>query len=330
MFSKYFKKQKPMRTVLIALAPIILLGIYTFGWKTLALLAVNIIVACGVEYICEKKMYKRTQITEAAIVTATLYTLTLSPLVPLWQSAIGAAFAIFFGKEVFGGYARNPFNPALVGRAFMYINFPNGMTIYTQATNADSFINGLGGFTKWMTPIMDATSGPTPMNALKNTGESIDTLSMFLGNHAGSIGEISILLILLGGAYMIYKKVASWEIMVASLIGFVGSSYLFLILGIEGNIMHPLEGMLVGGFMFGTVFMSTDPISSPNQKQAKWIYGILIGVLVVTIRSFSLFQGGMMFAILIASVFSPIIDYVFKGINKKKREKAKLAKAKEA
>lgn len=94
--------------------------------------------------------------------------------------------------------------------------------------------------------------------------------------------------------------------------------------------MHPLEGMLVGGFMFGTVFMSTDPISSPNQKQAKWIYGILIGVLVVTIRSFSLFQGGMMFAILIASVFSPIIDYVFKGINKKKREKAKLAKVKEA
>lgn len=330
MFSKYFKKQKPMRVVLMALAPIILYGIYVFGWKVLGLLLVNIIVACLVEYICEKKMYKRTQITEAAILTATIYTLTLSPLVPLWQSAIGAAFAIFFGKEVFGGYARNPFNPALVGRAFMFINFPVGMTNFTQAANASNFIDGLGGFTTWMTPALDAVTGPTPLNAIKNSGATYDFLNLFIGNHSGAIGEISILLILLGAAYLIYKKVASWQIMLGSVIGFVATSYLFIILGVDGTVVAPLEGMLVGGFAFGTVFMATDPISGPNQKQAKWIYGILIGLIVVIIRSLSLFQGGMMFALLMASIFSPIIDYLFKGYNRKKREKAKLAKAKEA
>lgn len=330
MFSKHFKKQKPMRPVLLAMTPLLLYGIYSFGWKVLALLVINIIVACLVEYICEKKMYNRNQVTESAIVTAFIFTLTLSPLVPLWESAVGIAFAIFFGKEVFGGYARNPFNPALVGRAFMFINFPSAMTIFTQTSHSEGFLNGIGALNKWLTPVVDATSGPTPLNAIKNTGAVIDNMTLFLGNHAGSIGEVSILLILIGAAYLAIKKVASWEIMISSILGFLATSYLFILIGVDGKLIEPIQGLLVGGFMFASIFMATDPISAPNQVQAKWIYGFMFGFITVLIRSLSLFVGGTMFALLMASIFAPIIDYLFKGYNKKKREKAKLQQAKGA
>lgn len=326
MFSKFFKKQQMMRTVLIATAPIILYGIYVFGWRTLALLAFNIIVACSVEYISEKFIYKKAQVTEAAFVTATLFTLTLPPALPFWMSGVGVAFAIFFGKEVFGGFGKNVFNPALVGRAFIYINFPTPMLTFSQAANSERFISGLGGFTKWITPALDHVSNPTPLLELKNVG-STNVLGLLLGNIGGAIGEVSAILIIVGAAYLIYKKVASWEIMVSSLIGFVGVSYLLIILGAGTSVLPPLQGMLAGGFLFGTVFMSTDPISAPKQPQAKWIYGFMIGAIVVAIRAFSLFPGGMMFAILIAGVFSPIIDYVYKDINKKKKEAEKKAKA---
>ncbi|MFM1572339.1 RnfABCDGE type electron transport complex subunit D [Helcococcus ovis] len=319
MFSKFFKKQNMMRTVLIAVSPIIIYGIYVFGWRTLALLVFNIIVACTVEYLSEKYMYKKAQITEAAIVTAILFTLTLSPGLPFWMSGVGVAFGIFFGKEVFGGFGKNVFNPAIVGRAFIYINFSTPMLTFNQAANSERLISGLGGFAKWITPVLDHTASPTPLLDLKINGSTVSVLNLFLGNIAGSIGEISTLLIILGGAYMIYKKVASWEIMVSSLIGFVVTSYALILIGVQGDILPPLQGLLVGGFIFGTVFMSTDPISAPKQVQAKWIYGIMIGFTVVIIRGFSLFPGGTMFAILIAEVFAPVIDYIFKEVNRKKR-----------
>lgn len=329
MFSKFFKKQQMMRTVLIAVAPIILYSIYAFGWRTLALLVFNIAIACSVEYISEKFMYNKAQVTEAAFVTATLFTMTLPPALPFWMSGVGVAFGIFFGKEVFGGFGKNVFNPALVGRAFIYINFPTPMLTFSEAANSERFINGLGGFTKWVTPVIDNVSNPTPMVALKTTGQTVDTLNLFLGNIGGAIGEVSALLIILGALYLIYKKVASWEIMLSSLIGFVATSYILILLGAGDLVLQPLQGILVGGFLFGTAFMSTDPISAPKQNQAKWIYGIMIGSIVVIIRAFSLFPGGMMFAILIAGVFSPIIDYVFKGINqKKKAAKKAVANAK--
>lgn len=318
LYSKYFQKQKMMRTVLIACAPIILFGIYTFGLRTLALLIFNIVVASLVEYISEKSLYKKAKVTEAAIVTATLFTLTLPPALPFWISGIGVAFAIFFGKELFGGFGKNVFNPAIVGRVFLYINFPKHMTIFSEAINSKSLFNGLGGFIRWSTPTLDSITSPTPMSALKLNGKATDTINLIFGNISGAIGEISAVLIIIGAIYMIYKKIASWEIMIATVLGFVGSSYLFILLG-ASSVISPLEGIIVGGFLFGTVFMATDPISAPKTVEAKWIYGIIIGLVVVTIRSFTAFSGGMMFAILISSVFSPIIDYVFKERNKKKR-----------
>ena len=124
---------------------------------------------------------------------------------------------------------------------------------------------------------------------------------------------------------MIYKKVASWEMVVASFIGFFATSYILIALGFGQNVFSPIDGVLMGGFVFGTFFMVTDPISAPKQIQAKWFYGILIGALVVVIRSFTSFVGGVMFAILIAEVITPIIDYIFQQRNKKKRLAAKGA-----
>lgn len=325
MYSKYFKKQKMMRTVLVALLPLLVWGIYTFGWRVLALLVFNMVVASVVEYICEKKMYGRNQVTEAALVTAAIFTMTLPPHVPFFVSGVGVAVGIFFGKEVFGGFGKNVFNPAIVGRTFVYINFSKGMLTWSEAANANSVISGLGGFTKWITPYIDGVASPTPMRYIERIGVLPENINLWFGNHAGSIGEISIVLILLGGAYMIYKKVASWEQMLATVIGFVASSYFFILLGMGDKVLPPLTGMLVGGFMFGAVFMVTDPVSSPRQPQAKWIYGILVGLIVVIIRSFGSFRGGMMFAILIAEVFGPIIDYVFAQYNKKKKLAKKSA-----
>lgn len=325
MYSKFFKKQKMMRTVLIASAPLVVYGIYVFGWRVLALLLCNMVVASLVEYISEKKLYKKNQITEAALVTATLFTLTLPPSLPFWMSAVGVAFAIFFGKEVFGGFGKNVFNPAIVGRAFLLLNFPAQMTHFNVPANGEKLINGLAGFTKWITPGLDTIGGATPMLHLRNTGQLVGHTNLFLGNISGSIGEISTLLIILGGAYMIYKKVASWEMIVASFIGFFATSYILIALGFGQSVYLPIEGVLMGGFVFGSFFMVTDPISAPKQIQAKWFYGILIGSLVVVIRSFTSFVGGMMFAILIAEVVTPIIDYVFQQRNKKKRLAAKGA-----
>lgn len=325
MYSKLFKKQKMMRTVLIASAPLVVYGIYAFGWRVLALLLCNMIVASLVEYISEKKLYNKPQISEAALVTATLFTLTLPPSIPFWMSFVGIAFAIFFGKEVFGGFGKNVFNPAIVGRAFLLINFPAYMTNFNLAANSEKFFNGLAGFKYWLTPSLDSVGSATPIIGLKFTGQVPSRLNLFLGNIGGSIGEVSTLLILLGAAYMIYKKVASWELMVSTLIGFFVSSYILIALGFGQDVLQPLDGLLVGGFMFGTVFMVTDPISAPKQIQAKWFYGILIGTLVVVIRSFTSFVGGMMFAILIAEVLTPIVDYLFQQRNKKKRLAAKGA-----
>ncbi|NLW52746.1 MAG: RnfABCDGE type electron transport complex subunit D [Tissierellia bacterium] len=323
-FDKVMNKQKMMRTVLLAALPILLFSTYLFGLKTLVLTLFNIVIAVLVEYICETKIYKRKKVSEAVVVTAVLYSMTLPVSIPFWISAIGIAFAVFFGKMVFGGFGKNVFNPALVGRAFIYVNFPQPLTIYW---NEASF-GGLGGFTKWITPTIDSATSATPMLAFRNAGQQTGILDLFIGNISGSIGETSALLILLAAIYLVYKKVASWEIMVSSVVGFAGLTVIFNFMGID-SVLPVLKGLLSGGFLFGAVFMATDPISAPKTSFAKWFYGILIGIVVVIIRGFALFSGGMMFAILIGNTFAPIVDYVVNKNKKKKREQAKLAKTQE-
>lgn len=313
-YSKSFMKQKMMRTVIIALIPIVLASIYFFGWRSFVLLGVVTAFGLATEWIFAKK-YNR-KVSEAVFVSCILYTMILPPSTPFWIAVVGIIFGIMFSKEVFGGFGKNVYNPALAARAFVYVSFPAPLTM-GWATPA----SGLpGGFAAYITQSVDAVAQATPMSVFRTTGMLTDLKDLILGNISGSLGETSAILILLAAIYMIYKKVASWEIMSGVLIGFVGLSGALILLGNE-QIPNIMFGLFSGGLLFGTVFMATDPISAPKTKEAKWIYGILIGIVTVIIRGYSLFSGGIMFAILISNTFAPIMDEGVKYFKKRKKEK---------
>lgn len=314
--SKLFMKQKMMRTVIISLIPIVIASIYFFGWRSLTLLILVSIFGILTEYIFEKSRNKK--VSEAVLVSCILYTMTLPSTTPYWVAVVGIVFGILFGKAVFGGFARNVYNPALVARAFVYISFPEPLTI-SWSNVATGFP---GGFATYMTSTIDAISQPTPMLLFRDTGEMISQANLLIGNVAGSLGETSKILIILAGIYLVYKKVASWEIMASTILGFLGLSTILYLMGVP-SVPHPLYGLLTGGLLFGAIFMATDPISAPKTKEAKWVFGIIVGVVTVIIRGFALFAGGMMFAILIANTFAPILDEIVKEIKKQRKERAK-------
>lgn len=216
-------------------------------------------------------------------------------------------------KRGFGGFGRNIFNPALVARAFVYVSFPEQLTIQWSK----SALGFPGGFGTYLTENIDAISQATPMLVFRETGQMASSIKLLLGNVAGSLGETSAILIILAGVYLIYKKVAAWQTMAGVIVGFTGLSSILYFLGFA-QVPNPIFGVLAGGFLFGTVFMATDPISSPKTKEGKWIYGILIGIVTVIIRGYALFAGGMMFAILVGNTFAPIID---EGVNHYKKSK---------
>lgn len=303
-----FTKQKMMRTVLLSLIPVALMAVYLFGWRPVLTGLVTVVVACVAEYLVMRSIQKeKTRVTEAAIVSAVLFTLTLPPETPLWIAAIGIAFGIVFGKAAFGGFAKNIFNPALVGRCFVYIAFPGWMT----ARWSLPFAGFPGGFASWL-PMgqADMVSGATPIMQLSRSGVMAPLDSLLLGTTAGSLGETSAVLILLGAAWLLYKKVASWQVMASTAgAGLLLSAALYYA-GVTQS--PPLYTLLTGGFLFGAVFMATDPVSAPKMKQAQWIYGLLIGFITVIIRSFSLFTEGMMFAILIGNALTPLLELQLK------------------
>lgn len=317
-FPIHFMKQALMRKVLISLIPIVIAAVYFFGWRALALIAVSCTAGVLTEWAFKRKGNK--PVTEAVFVSSFLYALTLPPGTPFWVAAIGIAFGIMFAKEVFGGFGRNVFNPALVGRAFVYVNFPAFLTIqWSQPAQ------GLpGGFGLWLTPPVDALATATPMLAYRASGFMEPLQNMFFGNISGSLGETSALLILLAGAYLIFTKTASWEIMASTVLGLLLANTAFNILDMS-RVPTPLFGLLSGGLLFGAVFMATDPISAPKTQKGKWIYGLLIGLVTVIIRGFALFAGGMMFAILIANTFVPLIDEGVKAMEKMSAGKKEAA-----
>ena len=249
--------QKMMITVIISLIPIVLASIYFFGWRSLVLLLWTTLFGVGTEYIFEKRYGKK--MSEAIFVTCILYTLTLPATTPLWIAAVGIVFGVVFGKEVFGGFGKNIFNPALVARAFVYVSFPEPLTIHWSEV-ATGFP---GGFGLYLTETIDTISQATPMLVFRETGEMAATSKLLLGNVAGSLGETSAILIILAAIYLIYKKVAAWQTMAGVLLGFTGLSTILYLTG-NPQIPNPLFGILSGGFLFGTVFMATDPISSPK------------------------------------------------------------------
>lgn len=313
-YSENFMKQKMMRTVIKSLIPVILASIYFFGWRSFVLLSVVTVLGLGTEWIFAKK-YKR-KVSEAVFVSCILYTLTLPPSTPFWIAGIGIIFGILFAKEVFGGFGKNIYNPALAARAFVYVCFPAPLTMGW----VKPALGFPGGFGTYITTTVDAMAQATPMLAFRETGGLAGFTDLLFGNVSGSLGETSAILIILAGIYLIYKKVASWEIMAGTLLGFAGLSGALILLG-NSEIPNLLFGMFAGGLLFGAVFMATDPISAPKTKEGKWIYGVLIGIITVIIRGYALFAGGIMFAILIANSFAPIIDEGIKHYKKRKKEK---------
>jgi len=302
---KLFMKQQVMNKVLYALAPITVFSVFLFGWRVLAVLAVSNLCAVISEYLFVRTK-QNGKISMAVFVTASLLALTLPPTIPFWMAGVGAVFAIVFGKMVFGGFGMNVFNPAIVGRTFIYISFPNAMTVQWLKP----FSSWPGGFTSWQNSA--AITSATPMSLFKSSGEITSTWHLASGLIPGSAGETSAILIALAAIYLIVTKTAKWQPMLATLLGFTISVLAFYQ-------QNPFPFILSGGLLFGSVFMVTDPISMPKNKTAIWIYGALVGFLTVFIRKFSLFTEGFMFALLLANTFMPIIEY---ALDRSKRKGA--------
>ena len=322
-----FTKQKMMRTVLLALIPIAILAVFLYGWRWVIMGLVVALAAVISEYLVMRSINKdKAKVSEAVFVSAALFTLSLPPAAPMWVAVVGIVFGVVFGKGVFGGFGRNIFNPALVGRCFIYVAFPAHMTM----TWPQPFLALPGGFAAYNTAV-DAITSATPIITYNATGELANHLHLFLGNVAGSLGESSALLILLGGAFLVYKKVASWQLMVSTIVSGTALSAIFHYTGVmqvSGMASAPpLFMLLTGGFLFGAIFMVTDPISAPKTKQAQWIAGTLVGLITVVIRTFSLFTEGMMFAILIVNAFTPLLELQLKQRQDRKKLKEKGAAA---
>lgn len=251
------------------------------------------------------------EVNEGFFVTSILFALTMPPTAPLWMVALGISFGVVVGKEVFGGTGKNFLNPALTGRAFLFFAYPAAMSGDTVWTAVDGFSGA--------TPLGMAALGGVP--AIEAAG--ISWMQTFLGGIQGSLGETSTLACLLGAAFLLYTKVASWRIMLGVLLGMVGTATLFNLIGSDAN---PMFGMpwywhlSLGGFAFGMIFMATDPVSAAMTNTGRLIFGLLVGFMAVLIRVVNpAFPEGMMLAILFANIFAPLIDYGVMRANIKRR-----------
>jgi Na+-transporting NADH:ubiquinone oxidoreductase subunit B len=300
--------QLPMKRVLYALVPAVVASVYFFGWRALVVLAVVNAAGFLTEFIFPR--YTKTEVTSAVFVTSFLFALSLPPGIPIWIAVVGIVFGVLFGKMVFGGFGRNVFNPALVGRVFIYVSFALPMTAkwvqpLAPAAGPLGLPGSWGGFTRWAA---DAVSGPTPLRLLRQ-GAPVDTLPLLWGNVAGSLGETSAVLIVLGGLYIVWKKAANWRIVVSELAGFVVLQAIFWLAGVR-HAADPLTALLAGSTLLGMFFMATDPVSASQTQGGRWIYGALVGALTVLIRTFSIWPEGTMFAILLGNTFAPIVDHM--------------------
>lgn len=337
----WFRKQPMMRKVELALIPAMIGAIYFFGWRSLAMVVWVSLIGMLTEFIMAKKCGD--PVTEAVFVTSLLFGLSLPPTIPFWQAAVGITVGILFGKEVFGGFGRNPFNPAVVGRGFIYVCFPIDMT-----SGFTPVWKGLaGGFAQWgpvrmMYEGMDAITAATPMWSRRDYGHEAGLLNMFVGNigdvftspdgvtrvlAAGSVGEVSAFLVLIGGIYLLWTKTANWRLTVSTLGGAVLATVIFRHL-LGADAVPPVEWTLCSGAMlFAAFFMVTDPISAPKDKTAQLIYGAFIGVMIVFFRWKAVFAGGVAFAILLGNTIGPIVEIGCKARAAKKKAKALAAQA---
>jgi len=253
------------------------------------------------------------EVNEGFFVTSMLYSLILPATTPLWQVALGITFGVVIGKEVFGGTGKNFLNPALTGRAFLFFAYPAQMS-------GDAIWTAVDGFSGATALGMAASGG---IDAVMASG--ITWMDAFVGTMQGSIGETSTIACLIGACFLLYTRIASYRVMLGVLAGMVITSTLFNLIGSDTNPMFAMPWywhMVLGGFAFGAVYMATDPVSSAMTNTGRWVFGLLIGLMVVLIRVVNpAFPEGMMLAILFANMFAPLIDYFVVQSNIKRREK---------
>lgn len=301
-----------MLRVVYALIPMVLASIYFFGWRSLVLTCVVLICGIGTEALFTFKQKK--PVTSAVFVTCLIFSLSLPPSVPIWMAVIGIVAGVALGKMMFGGFGLNVFNPAMVGRCFIYITFP------LQMTNqwVEPFREGLAGLSFWSGSI-DALTSATPLGVLRE-GTTLPWQDLVLGRTAGSLGETSALLIIIGGLYIIYKKAASWRLALSCLLGGTICTLILRAAGLE-QIPTLFSTLAAGSFLFGAFFVATEPVSGAKTKLGQWIYGLMIGILIVVLRGFSNFSEGVMFSILIMNAFAPLLDQTIRQIQGTRKAK---------
>lgn len=281
-------------------------------------LIVTFVVGGGCEVLFS--IVRRHEVNEGFLVTGMLFPLILPPTIPLWQVALGIAFGVILGKEVFGGTGMNILNPALTARAFLFFAYPAQISgdLVWIASQPDAF-SGATALGEMATA--EAASGGAAVSALREAGFS--WWDAFLGVIPGSMGETSALACLIGAAILIVTGVGSWRIMAGGLVGFVAMSLLLNVVGSESNALMNLPvhwHLVLGGWAFGVVFMATDPVSAPYTDMGRFVYGLLIGVLALLIRTVNpAYPEGVMLAILFMNVFSPLINYVAIRANIRRR-----------
>ena len=339
-----------MSMVVIALVPALLFGMYNVGYQhfhatgaaggfwemfiygflaVLPKIIVSYVVGLGIEFVVAQ--WKKEEIQEGFLVSGILIPMIVPVDTPLWMIAVATAFAVIFAKEVFGGTGYNIFNVALVTRAFLFFAYPAAMSgdqVFVRT--ADTFGIGAG-------QVVDGFSGATPLGqvaiagkemigsfqAVDVLGNPISTWDAFIGLIPGSIGETSVLAILIGAVILLITGIASWKTMVSV---FVGGAFMSLIFNMIGTTVamcvSPLDHLFLGGFAFGAVFMATDPVTSARTETGKYIYGFLVGAMAIIIRALNPgYPEGMMLAILLMNVFAPLIDYYVVEANISRRLK---------
>ncbi len=338
-----------MMTVIIALIPCLLFGIYNVGLQHFLALgqpdaalldilwigAVQVIPIVAVSYIAGLSTeftfatIRRHPINEGFLVTGMLIPLVMPPDIPLWQVAIATIFAVIIAKEAFGGTGMNILNVALTARAFLYFAYPGQISgdVWTYIGEGNEAVAGFSGATPLSIGAETLINGNNVEQALSSfnyggVAEGIYSVeNLFLGFYPGSIGATSVLMCLIGAFILIATGVGSWKIIVSVFAGAYGMGWLFNLIGANPFMeMDPFYHLIIGGLAFGAVYMATDPVSAAQTETGKWIYGLMIGILTVLIRVLNpAYPEGIMLAILFMNVFAPLIDHYVVIANKKRR-----------
>jgi len=280
-----------MRDVLIGLAAPVLAALYFFREAALQQLVICLVCGWLTELICCRMRARKSTLADGSVtVTALIFALSLPPLLPWYATAIGIFTAVALGKMVFGGLGFNVFNPAMVGRAFLMLSFPIEMT-------------------SWASPLtVDAITRPTPLAAAKFSGQMTDVSPLFFGNVSGSLGETSGIAMLIGGLWILWRRAADWRLTAGMIVGVAAMALLQSLTSDPSHSPGVLRHLCGGSVLFAAFFIVTDPVTSPFTRSGRWIFGLLVGVLTMTIRWFGGYPEGVMFSVLLANAVVPLID----------------------